>query len=500
MSAKQGKAVILALMGVAWILWGLEQERALASHNLMWGQDLAFFNQIFYSASQGGDWTSPLLLEPTGFFKMVHFHPIIGLLLPFYALRPEPSTLLWLNAGAVVAATWPIARLGARATKCEIVGVAAALAWLCWLPTRSAAIADFRPMVFWIPGLAWLIWGVYCQKAHRWIIGLLLCCFAREESGYLIPTIGLLLIAGLPLGGKRRKEGLWIAGAGLFWLCFLLIFKENFFFHFNPANMINGDGGASPGDALQSSRTDFLLSCIQGGYLSSVLAPGVLAFGAGPLHWLMTDAQREWHAFSGTVVYLKNPLLPLIACSGTLGMAWLINRYPRGLPVFCLWMVLGNYFSFSDARDTLNQRNNDNVAQQQQTAHKSLSTLLSKVGSKDRVATDSELIAALSGRDVLWNVDHLYNADKPHHWKGQWPLTLVLFDTLVLKNTPREDEWLYKLQNNPEHHIFQAEFTGANWRVAFRSDTYTLWRRTTSSNPTIDQTPPPKESPEKPTK
>ena len=170
---RYSKPLLLLMMATAWVLWGLEQNAALASHRSMWSQDLAFFHQILFHASQGDAWTSPILLEPTGFFSMVHFHPILALILPIYLLAPSASTLLWINAGAVAATAWPLAKIGEKATGSVLFGLAAGAAWLVWMPARSAAIADFRPMVFLIPALAWMVWGVFAQKRAAWIAGAL---------------------------------------------------------------------------------------------------------------------------------------------------------------------------------------------------------------------------------------------------------------------------------------------------------------------------------------
>jgi hypothetical protein len=457
------KALLLIFMLTALVMWGQQQEAALASHRLMWSQDLAFFNQILFNAAHGESWTSSLLLEPTGFFSMVHFHPVLAAILPIYWLRPGPSTLLWINVLAVVASAWPLARIGARATDSEHFGLAAGLAWLVWLPTQSAAIADFRPMVFLIPALSWLIWGVYAQRRALWIGGVILCCAAREESAYILPSIGLLLAAGLPLGGKRRKEGLLIACSGLAWLVFLLIFKDNFFFHFNPTSFFSGESGPAPSPELTAHRWRFLGQSIGSGYFGALLSPAPLAFSIGPLSWLMTDAQREWHAFSGTVVYLKDPLLPLIASAGTLGAAWVVNRWEKSLYVVCCFLVLGNFFAFHSDQKRLNQRHADHKQQLNESDHTALQTLLERVKPEDRVATDYTLIATLSGREVLWNRAHLYleSSDKPPHWTSDWPIKFDRFDTVVL---PEKDSLLVHMDEN--------------WKQEAQGGTYALWRRT----------------------
>ena len=43
---RYSQPLLLLMMATAWVLWGLEQEAALASHRNMWSQDLAFFHQI----------------------------------------------------------------------------------------------------------------------------------------------------------------------------------------------------------------------------------------------------------------------------------------------------------------------------------------------------------------------------------------------------------------------------------------------------------------------
>ena len=93
-------------------------------------------------------------------------------------------------------------------------------------------------MVFWIPALAWMIWGsTPAQRLDRRCRDLL--CSPRRER-VSPPLNGRLLSAGLPIGGRRRREGLWILGIGVFWLGFLLLFKDNFFFHFNSMNSKRG--------------------------------------------------------------------------------------------------------------------------------------------------------------------------------------------------------------------------------------------------------------------
>ena len=72
-----------------------------------WGQDLAFFQQIIHSAASGGPWSTPLLLEPRGFFDMVHTHLVLPLVVGAYRLIPRQEVLLYAQAFFTCLALWP---------------------------------------------------------------------------------------------------------------------------------------------------------------------------------------------------------------------------------------------------------------------------------------------------------------------------------------------------------------------------------------------------------
>ncbi|MEE2750868.1 MAG: DUF2079 domain-containing protein, partial [Myxococcota bacterium] len=338
-----------------------------------------------------------------------------------------------LNVLAVVLTAWPLSRLGRSVSRSEWFGLSAGLAWLVWVPAACAARADFRPMVFLIPGLAWLLWGVWTRKRFHWVGGAILCALAREESAYLLTAAGLVLLV-VPFGGKRRKEGLGLLAMGLAWLGFLLAFKSNFFFHFNPLEVLGGGGvSSSVAPELAAERTSFLLRLWVGGYLAAPLAPASLLVGVGPLGWLLTDSHREWHAMTGTTVYLRDVVLVLIAASGTVGAGLIVRRYRRALLPVAAVMVLANAATFFPERSRLSEFYSGLEEEGQSEAVIEIHEVLKRVPSEARVATDYRLVAALSGRRVLWNIAHLYMDDgRPHHWVSDWPLTLDRVDAVVV--------------------------------------------------------------------
>ena len=422
-------AVLTAAGSWVWIQW--TQHAALRNQ---WAQDVAFFDQIFSSAVAGRAWTSSLLLEPTGFFEMVHFHPIFVVLVPLYALVPDPRTLLAFNACAVASTAIPLSVLAARISTRPWLGPAAAIAFLAWMPTHSAALNDFRPMVFWVPGLAWLALGVWTKRRAALVFGALLVCGAREESAYLLPAMGAILLV-LPAGGWRRRQGLALIGIGLTWLGVLFACKGNFFFHFDPRSWIAGLGEAGPAldPELAASRTRFLAQSFLGSYLLAPLAPTGLLLSAGPVAWLFADAQREWHSMTGPYVHLRSAVLALWAVSGTVGAAVVVRRWPRLFPVVALGLLVGNLVSFRTERKAETHRLESLRLEAASSEVAAIRGVLAQVDPNARVATDYRLIAALSGRRTLWNVAHLYADDgRPPWWTVEWPLTLGRIETVVV--------------------------------------------------------------------
>lgn len=455
------------LLGLTWLgtfalLFGA-QRQALAAHMPQWGQDLAFFTQLLDAAAAGRGFATPLLLEPTGLLQMVHFHPVLVGVIPLWWVAPGPGLLQALNVGTVLAAALPLAALGREAGRSAWFGLAAGLSWLVWTPVWCAALADFRPMELWAPALALVVWGVYSRRWGPLLGGAALCCAAREESAYVLTAAGLALLV-LPLRGPARRQGLALLGVGLCWFGFLLLFKDNFFFHFDPRSPPVGE---PPPPELRTARVRWLAQAWLGGYSLAPLSPTPLALVGGPLAWLWTDAQREWQLPTGPYVHLRVALLPALACAGVLGAAALARRWPRaGLPLG-LGLVLGNAAALPADRVALWRRHQQVQERLGSAEHAAVEGLRRRVRPEDRVATDYGLIASLAPRAVLWNTAHLYLTEAaPPHWTGPWPLTLDAVDVVL---APEQDPVLAHL--------------GGDWALEARGGGYGLWRRRAATAP-----------------
>ena len=474
-ATRERLAPTLALAGLclgAFVYWWHHAQTALTAHQVQWGQDLAFFHQIFYAAVHGEAWTSPLLLEPQGFFEMVHFHPIFGALVPLYALRPSVDTLLAFNIAAVVGAAIPLALLAQACTSRRWFGVAAAAAWLLWPPVEAAALADFRPLHFMLPGWMAVALGVHTRRRLPLLFGALLCMLAREEAAYLLATSGAVLTI-LPYGkARRRKEGLWLLGLGALWFGVLLAIKGNLFFHFDPlAWFAAGEGG--PSSDLTITRLGHLASLLFGGFIAAVYAPTLLAVAAPVVLWLLLDPYREWHALNGNYVHYRAVLLPWIAAGGVIGLAHALERWtPRfGERIWAFGTLLLISASTLAMPRAHAQFHAEVLDQNRAAAHAperaERQALIDQLTTEDALVTDYGLIASVSGRPVVWASAQLYSEEPaPWHWKTEWPLNWSAVDTALL----RSDDPLF-------------ERLPADWTKISEGGAYSLWRKQGSSAP-----------------
>ena len=444
--------LLVLAMGLAMVLWTQAQWQAFGAFETQWAHDLAFFTQILWSGADGGPWSSPLLLEPEGMLEMVHFHPLFWVLVPLFKLLPTPKLLLALNVLFVVSAAWPLARLGREVSGDRLFGALAGVAFLLFLPTASAAQADFRPMALMVPGFATLCLGAWTRRWMPLLLGAGLCLASREESAYLLAFGGLVVLL------RSWKHGLSLLALGLAWFGLLYLFKGSLFFHFDP--MSYGDSLMEAPPELGTARAGFLGKSLLSGYCLAPAGWLPLLIGGPAAGFLGLDHFREWHTMTGPYVHLRSVVLPCFAAAGTLGAAWVVGRYGKGWLVGLL-MVVGNGLAFWPEREAMTVRQAAIQDILESPEHAELSALVAQVRPQDRVVTDYELIASVAGRSELWNTVHLFLEEgRPPHWTREWPMGLERADTLLLRLDDR---------------VF--EDVGPEWERIGRAGDYELWRR-----------------------
>lgn len=392
-----------------------------------WSQDLAFFTQLVWSASQGGPWSSPLLHEPEGFFQMVHTHLVLLLVVPVYALIPRQEVLLTFQGLFVGLSLWPLFRLaegvGRERGLPRPAGPAAlaCLGVLLFGPLQALGTADFRPNALFLPGLV----GVYAAAREERIGATLLWSLVaqagRQEASYLLVAAGISLLL-VPWGGRRRwRVGLFVIGFAVLAFVAWTLLKPQMFFHFDPRRALEPSAPLEP-ETLQA-RLAFAGRMARSAIPLSLLQPATVV-GALPLAVQLARDSREWTFEEGPSVHWHVSWL----CFAVPGMVAGAMAWPRrlgGALAGIALMVALNLASFPPRAP--------------RAGHPELAALVAQVPPGLAVGADHDTIAAVAERRVLWNVDSLHLGEelRPYHHAGPWPLTVEMLDLLILDEDHR---------------------------------------------------------------
>lgn len=173
--------------------------------------DLGIFTQILRAYSQ---WQAPVVPIKGEDFMILgdHFHPLLVVLAPVYALAPSGMTLLVLQAiligaSAVIVTACAVRHLGHFPG--IGIGTAYALAW----GLQSAVASQFHEIALALPFLA-LSLAALVRDRHRaaalWSLPLLLI---KEDLGLTVTAIGLVLAIR---GSRRLGAALAVGGVAAF--------------------------------------------------------------------------------------------------------------------------------------------------------------------------------------------------------------------------------------------------------------------------------------------
>lgn len=158
--------------------------------------DLAYFNQVFWNTLHGH------------FFQQtIHPHLSLGdhaglaipLLLPFYAIKADPRTLLALQALALALPAWPLYKI----TKLRVgnfhssflravLPIGVACAWLMSPFVQNIAMFEFHILPFALLPLFFAILAYERQQKLPFLIFALIALLVREDVAFVIVAIGIL--------------------------------------------------------------------------------------------------------------------------------------------------------------------------------------------------------------------------------------------------------------------------------------------------------------------
>ena len=387
-----------------------------------WGQDLAFFHQIIHSAAHGGPWSTPLLLEPRGFFDMVHTHLVLPVVVAVYALLPTQAVLLFAQALFASLALWPAWRLGESVAP-RGGGPLAAAGLALFGPFQGLATADFRPSGLFLAGLL----GVLVAGHRRDLRGLvgwsLVALIGRQEAVYLLGAVAAtwaVVPAAIPPGRgliRRLWTGLrWRESSVLGLICIVGVigfiwFKPAMFFHFDPLR--RPDPAALSPDHL-ADRLSFLSQLGRSGALAGLLAPAALV-PLLPVAREMLETGREWGPVVGPAAHYAAFWVPFCAAAWIHGAGRSFGRL--GLMAVALFNTLA--LPWPGLRR----------------GPEHLRALTDQVPEDARVAADYDTIHAVAGRTVLWNSAQLRMRanERPRGWVGDWPVPLSAVDVVIAR-------------------------------------------------------------------
>ena len=196
------------LTAAVYTIFSTAQWRAYATPS--W--DLGIFTQL---ARQYAALQPPIVTIKGDGFNLLgdHFHPLLVLLGPVYAMFPHAFTLVvvqnllfGLAAGVITFAATRVARLGPLGG--ALVGLAFGFSW----GLQGAVAVQFHEIAFAVPLLAV---SLSAFVAGRWVMCAVWAAplvFVKEDLGLTVAVIGVLLA-----WRACRPLGLWLASWGFAW-------------------------------------------------------------------------------------------------------------------------------------------------------------------------------------------------------------------------------------------------------------------------------------------
>ncbi|MBG6216099.1 putative membrane protein [Arthrobacter sp. CAN_A6] len=173
--------------------------------------DLGIFTQLAKAYAAPG---APIVPIKGDGFNLLgdHFHPILVLLGPIYAVFPSGFTLLVVQNLLFGLAVFVVTRAGVRhagrwAGIC--IGLAFGLSW----GLLSAVAAQFHEIAFAVPLLALSLEALIDRRLVPAVAWGSLLVFVKEDLGVTVLVLGLVIAWRF-----RSQAGLWLAAWGALWL------------------------------------------------------------------------------------------------------------------------------------------------------------------------------------------------------------------------------------------------------------------------------------------
>ncbi|MFM7131117.1 MAG: hypothetical protein ACKO0V_17355 [bacterium] len=227
--------------GIVWclyvILTGVTCREAWRQYYALesgWSWDLAYYNQWFWAVCFGDETLSvrPIAsyaTEGPSVWKMNYLSPLRFCIIPIYYLRPDPTTLLYINCIFF----WLLIPASAKLLIDETGAVFTSLMALILVPLapllRPLAVNDFREMQIAIPFAIMAVNGWRMRQKWWLVLGIAGLLFCRQEWAMVIPTLAIIPAKHPESIDKTYNWRIAVIFSGLIWFCagFLVYLRLN---------------------------------------------------------------------------------------------------------------------------------------------------------------------------------------------------------------------------------------------------------------------------------
>jgi len=145
--ASPPRLLLIALMLVNFIYFGLyANQRHLAFETGAF--DVGVYIQPLWNFIQGRDFAVSIIEDNGPIRWATHVEPILFLIVPLYALWPDPRTLLWLQVAGLSLTALPLYALANRRLRSEWAALAVVLAFFLLPATEAVTLFDFHAVTF----------------------------------------------------------------------------------------------------------------------------------------------------------------------------------------------------------------------------------------------------------------------------------------------------------------------------------------------------------------
>jgi uncharacterized membrane protein len=154
--------------------------------------DLGIYDQAVWGVLHGQSLLNTSQLNQPIYWLGFHFHPVLFLFVPLYALIPSVIWFTIAQALALSVGAWPIFLLAKRVCHSEKAGLFWALAYLINPFLLNAAAWDFHPITLAVPFVAASMLSLESKNLRLLFFSCLVILLCKEHLGVMVVGFGLL--------------------------------------------------------------------------------------------------------------------------------------------------------------------------------------------------------------------------------------------------------------------------------------------------------------------